>query len=563
MRHFCLTALIFIGSYPLLYAQHDYATAQHLATRFLGAQRCGATQSWMHGACHTQDGEAVGKDLSGGWHDCGDYIKFHHVEPYAAITCLVGYDFFPEAYPDNYTQANSAPPSNGIPDILDEVKIETDYLIKTVQNGVMYWQIGGAKDHNDFCEPVTNSTLPLYNNSSVRPVFSTTSGYSNACGNASSALALMSIVYRSYDNTYADLCLTKAIEYYTIGKINPASSNANPSTFYAFSDYQDEMGLAAITLYRATNTSSYLTDATAFVNTNKFKNVTDPDYWGNVKWLCLMEMYKATNTTSYLDQIGVHLSTSVLSGCNYYDYSNGGGSGQFEYTASEAFLACLYHAASNNASAYTFAKANVDFLLGSHPAISADAPANMSFVIGYNILGGGYSKYPQHAAAFGKTNPNTVWDDYTTETNTPGSISYKYVCEGALVGGLTQPTCNSTATSYIDNIDNAATNEVCTGYNAQLIGALAYMNKITNNITTGIAPAKNNSVIELFPNPASNELTISSNITDTYTIVDCLGTMLKKVTIHDALTIDISDYTPGMYFVLNKDATVIQKFIKE
>lgn len=465
-------------------AQHNYALAQKLATRFLGAQRCGNTQSWMHAACHTNDGDAVGKDLTGGWHDCGDYVKFHHVEPYAAIMCLVGYDFYPSAYPDDYTQANSAPPANGIPDILDEVKIETDYLIKCVSFGTAYWQVGGQEDHNDFCVPEVNGTLALYQGgtSTVRSVFSATSGNSNALGNASAALTLMSILYAPYDATYASLCLTKAQEYYTIAKISPAASNANPSSFYTFNDYQDEMCLAAILLYRATTMASYLTDATTYVNTITFKNVTYPNYWGNVKWATLMELYKVTGTATYLNMVGIHLSSSALSACGYYDYSGGGGSGQFEYTASEAFLACLYHKVTGTASAYTFAKANVDFLLGTHPAVSKDAPANFSFLVGYNVLGGGYTKYPQHAPAFGQTNPNTVWNNYTQETNTSGSVPFKYVCEGALAGGLTTPTCSATSTAYIDNINNYNTNEVCTGYNAQIIGAFAYVNKIESSL---------------------------------------------------------------------------------
>ena len=125
---------IFIFCHLVVLSQHNYPKAQHISTYFLGAQRCGNTNSWIHGACHLQDGQQVGKDLTGGWHDCGDYIKFHHTGPFTALMYLSGFDNFEAAYADNYSQANSAPPSNGIPDILDEVKIETDYLIKCIES---------------------------------------------------------------------------------------------------------------------------------------------------------------------------------------------------------------------------------------------------------------------------------------------------------------------------------------------------------------------------------------------------------------------------------------------
>lgn len=252
---------------------HDYALAQHLSTYFLGAQRSGDTKSWIQpegsGGSHNNDGDAVAKDLSGGWYDCGDYIKFHVTGPYTALLYLYGYDKYPEAYPDNYSQDYSKAPGNGIPDVLDEVKIETDYLIKCVNDGVtIYWQVGDGNDHNSFSNAITNSSENLYNGTNIRSVYSATEGHSNAFGGAAAALALMSIVYEPFDAAYAQQCEDAAIKYYNVGKINPAvTADAVPTDgFYSwlagqYSYYQDEMGMGAAMLYRATNTASYLTEA--------------------------------------------------------------------------------------------------------------------------------------------------------------------------------------------------------------------------------------------------------------------------------------------------------------
>ncbi len=570
MKKLLLTVCVIGGSLSTLSAQtHDYAAAQKLSTRFLGAQRCGNTGSWMHGACHTQDGAAVGKDLSGGWHDCGDYIKFHHTGPYAAIMYLTAYEAFPEAYPDDYSPASSAGSPNGIPDILDEVKIETDYLIKSVQSGTVYWQVGGAEDHDSFSEPVSGSSEKLYSGSATRPVFSTTSGYSNACGNAASALALMSIVYRTYDGTYADQCLAKAIEYYNVGKISPATSNANPSDFYSFSDYKDEMGLAAALIYRGGNktVASYLTEAQSYATGF---NTGDPLYYGNVSYLGYLQLYKLTSgstATGYLNKVSAEVTKvkSAMGTCGYYHYDNWG---SLVYAANEAMLAALYHQISNDATAYTFAKTNINYILGTHTAVPAsDAPANFSFVIGYNKLGGGSPKSPQHAASFGYTTAQNPWDKFTSESSSPGSVPFKYPLNGAMVGGLqkkcTQWSGSTGKANYEDNIENYVGNEVCTYYNAGLTGALAYINKIENNITTGSAEVKVHAILNVYPNPANDHLVINSNLQDQFTIIDYMGRVVEVMQLNGNTVLDVSSYADGLYFLVNSDASVVQKFVKE
>ncbi len=469
------------------FSQHDYEQALHLSTYFLGAQRCGDTDSWIHpsGGCHMTDGQDVSQDLTGGWHDCGDYIKFHVTGPYTALLYLYGYDKYPEAYADNYSPAFSAPPANGIPDVLDEVKIETDYLIKCVNGSTIYWQVGGQNDHNSFKEPISNSNENLYSGSNIRPVWSATSGHSNAFGNSAAALALMSILYRPYDATYADQCETAAISYYNIGKISAdgtADAEAFAYSWLSSADHNDEMGMGAVMLYRATGTVSYLTDAENYAS-GLSEWVTFN--YGTLNHLLFYELYEQTTTSSYLTKIGTRVNNYSNESCGYYHVTTWG---SLRDASNAALLALLYHRETGNASAYSFAKSNIDFILGSHGYISGDAPANFSFLIGYNELGGGYPQHPHHSAAFGKSSND--WSLYTQEGNTPGSVPYGYELTGGLAGGP-----ESACSNFTDNINNYISSEYCTYYNAAFNSAVAYIHKVENSVVASVDSNPENTIM--------------------------------------------------------------------
>ncbi|QCR23158.1 glycoside hydrolase family 9 protein [Pontibacter sp. SGAir0037] len=68
---------------------------------------------------------ATQKDLSGGWFDAGDMNKYVNFVHGPVIQLLRAYEEKPAAWTDNYNIPESG---NGIPDILDEVKYEIDWL---------------------------------------------------------------------------------------------------------------------------------------------------------------------------------------------------------------------------------------------------------------------------------------------------------------------------------------------------------------------------------------------------------------------------------------------------
>jgi len=62
-------------SYPFVIGGlKEYQDALALVLQFFSAQRCGNIGPILHQPCHLNDKKAV-IDVSGGWHDAGDYIK--------------------------------------------------------------------------------------------------------------------------------------------------------------------------------------------------------------------------------------------------------------------------------------------------------------------------------------------------------------------------------------------------------------------------------------------------------------------------------------------------------
>ncbi|MBD3391280.1 MAG: hypothetical protein GF418_04450, partial [Chitinivibrionales bacterium] len=200
-----------------------------------------------------------GNPLDGGWYDAGDFVKFGLPLGFTVYTLLKGYDVFPEGYDDNRTWNYQTSP-DGIPDILNEVKVATDYLIKAVisQNTVVM-DVGDAfQDHQVWSDG--------YGASSARTVYTATGA--DVPGLYAAALALMSQLYEPYDADYAQTCLDKAKQAYGF-----CSSHKNLSTnfqtdpgngnkpYYDTDTWQDKMACGAVELYRATDNESYLDDA--------------------------------------------------------------------------------------------------------------------------------------------------------------------------------------------------------------------------------------------------------------------------------------------------------------
>lgn len=519
--------ILFITS--SLYAVHDYANALYLATYFYGAQRCGNTSSWCHGACHVKDGLAPGGpgiDLTGGWHDCGDHVTFGQTAPYAAGVLIAGYLMNPSAYEDRYSQANSAPPSNGIPDVLDEAKIMTDLLIKCITGGKFYYQKGnGDYDHKHMDEPMDFSQNYIITEGGEtdggRPLSSVTSGGSNVCGDAAAALAYMAIAYAPYDAAYATTCFTKAKEVYAIGDTSPGTVSGG--SYYGAANYQDDMAWGGAVINRASKfrgapENTYLTKSQAYITGGQGAG-SWPLCYDHTEAMAHYELYLLANAASDLTwlQNEVAWYKTKMTTCGIGQYSWVTTWGSLRYAANMAFAAMMLYDLNGDNTAYTFAKSNIDFILGTHGDIAGapNCPQGRSFLIGYtnpDYPAQGSVMHPHHRAAFGKTKASGADTQWQTENTTPGSIPYLYQLKGGLVGGP-QSACGT----YNDRIDDYTSNEVGVDYNAGLVGALAAIKYVLNPSTPTNTPVVSKTYTRTATYTATNTNTSTATITLTAT----------------------------------------------
>ena len=90
-----------------------------------GAAFEGATQDRFARSRYDKTNPATAKDLHGGWMDAGDYNKYTSFTFAPLCTMLETYRLYPAVFLDNYGIPESG---NGIPDLMDEIKWELDWL---------------------------------------------------------------------------------------------------------------------------------------------------------------------------------------------------------------------------------------------------------------------------------------------------------------------------------------------------------------------------------------------------------------------------------------------------
>lgn len=435
----------------------DNETLLHLSVKFYGAQRSGEGPNWLleGESCHTGDGESIGADLSGGWHDAGDHLKPTLTNAFASYLLLKAFEEYPSSFADQDDPVYGGAP-NGIPDVLDEVRYAADYLVKAhVAEDELVGMVGDTNaDHSNWVTCVFQQTLDPSQGGHPRPV--SMDANADIAGLTAGALALMARLVRPFDVMAAETYLSHALEIYEIADANRSGSNpglyGQVGGFGGGEQWTDEMLCGAVELYRETGEQRYLDDALE-LNERTGAHQWAPN-WGQVADFCRHSLFAAGETEAALEywqqdveNYAAQVSTAqYVSGMIYFDEW-----GSLRYAANAAFSAALHHAVTGDEASASLAQSQLDYITG-------DNEYARSFVVGF---GENPPTQPHHRNAHGHDEGDM-------------SLPFVHVLEGALVGGPTATAAGNTEAGYIDDVADYVGNEVALDYNAGLVGLAAF-----------------------------------------------------------------------------------------
>ncbi len=411
----------------------NYAKALQYSLYLYDANMCGSevgekSQLDWRDDCHTYDSKVSTPygtmDLSGGFHDCGDHVKFNITGAYAAT--MLGWSYY--EYKDAFTKTGQTAHLQTITDYF------CDYFKRcTVMNGssvqAYCYQVGdGNADHASWQPPEKDSM--------ERPAYFATS--SNPCTDVvAETAAALAMNYINFGNQ-EDLTYAKAL--YSFAKSNN-KSNHSSAPFYNGTAYLDDLALAAIILNKATNDSSYATDCGKWIADSNWAYTTDyPLCWDSV-WPAVNALYgKEWNRVA--ENIDKNKNDTNPEG--YYCERDWGSA---RYNAALQLEGLIYDKYNNSSSYTSWAKGQMEYIFGANRN-------NQCYMVGYDSNS---VKEPHHRAASGFTN-------FPSENR---GKAFAHVLVGALVGGPDK------SGNYYDEVDKYEYTEVGVDYNAAFVGALA------------------------------------------------------------------------------------------
>lgn len=473
---FFLIFLHFGGNY--VDGHPNYMDALAKSILFFQGQRSGrlpnAQQLNWRFSSGLSDGQQAHVDLSGGYYDAGDNIKFNL--PMAYTTTMLSWN----------TLEHGKKMGPQLQNARVAIRWATDYLLKCAraQPGKLFVGVGDPNaDHKCWERPEDMDTARnVYFVSSSNPG-------SDVAGETAAALASASLVFRTVDHVYSRLLLITAknvmnfaIQYR--GSYSDSLGSAVCPFYCSYSGYKDELLWGAAWLFRATNDVSYFN----FIKSLGANDSPDIFSWDNK----FAGAYVLLSRRSLLDndrafepykQQAENFMCKILPNSPYSStqYTPGGlmyklSASNLQYVTSITSLITTY-GKYMAATKHTFncgnvlvtsqtlrnlAKKQVDYILGENPL-------KMSYMVGFG------TNYPRRIHHRGSSLPSLKLHPQTFRCE-EGFQPYYYTSNanpntlvGAIVGGPNQNDF------FPDDRTDYSHSEPATYINGAIVGPLAYL----------------------------------------------------------------------------------------
>lgn len=424
-------------SYEFVIADDPYTELLNDSVRMFYLQRCGCAvedDKFAHAACHTDQATVYGTsqkiDVSGGWHDAGDYGRYVVAGAKAVADLLYAYKANPAVFDDNIGIPESG---NGIPDILDETRYELEWMLKMqADNGGVY--------HKVTCSTFPGYVMPTAEVKELIVTPISTTATADFCA----SMALAAEIYAETDSSFAAACLAAAKKAWGYLEQNPNFIFKNPADIstgeYGDLSDKDERFWAAAQMFRATGDDSYLSGISSVHPGMDWSTVGD---YGSFALLGAKTNSLQTSAQSAIEKSASTAESNVK--------NSPYGSPITKY---------------NWGSNMTIANAGV---LLAKTGKTAAASAVLSHLLGQNPLGTCY------VTGYGSVSPENP--------HHRPSMAVGSAMKGMLVGGVNsgledsaaKAYCNDAppAKCYVDNSESYSTNEITIYWNSPLIFLLA------------------------------------------------------------------------------------------
>lgn len=444
-------------SYKFVIGDQVYQEVFHDSIKMLYLQRCGVEMDktyagdFSHPACHTTEAVIYGtsqkKDVSGGWHDAGDYGRYTVSGAKAVADLMLSYEAYGPAFDDN---AGIPESGNQIPDVLDEARYELEWLLK------MQDEKTGGVYHKVTCRNFPEMVMPEAETQElvIAPVSCC------ATGDFAAVMAMASRIYKPFDSAFSAKCLAaskKALAY--VEATDNGAGFKNPADIvtgeYPDGSSVDEQFWALAELYKTTGDVSY---------ENKIKNFKMLSVPGGLGWEKVgfygmytymtcdkkdpgLEKEMMDKFTYALDKIQTNANSDGY-GCSigetYFWGSNMG-------VANNGILLLMADRLKGNTANAETAKRQLDYLLGENAN-------SYCFVTGYGTLSP-QNTHHRPSQALGKTMAGMLAGGPDSNLEDPYAK--------ATLQGVAPAKC------YADNAQSYSCNEVTVYWNSALIYLLA------------------------------------------------------------------------------------------